>query len=226
VGEAIGQALPFAVAIMLNPTASIAVLFVLSSPRGRTNGAAFLGGWLVSLAATGAALLLLVDRIDATEGSEPATWVSLLLLVLGVVLLVLAFKQWRGRPRKGDAPKPAAKWMSAFDRFTPLKAAGAAVLLGGLNPKNLLLILAGVAIIAEAGVSTGGQVGALGAFVVVASLGVALPVVLSLTLGARSQPMLEGLKEWFTHNSNVIMTVILIIFGATLIGDGISGLTV
>ena len=44
------------------------------------------------------------------------------LLVLGVVLLAYAVKQWRGRPRAGEE-SPTPGWMSTMDDFTPVKAA-------------------------------------------------------------------------------------------------------
>ena len=46
--------------------------------------------------------------------------------------------------------------MGALDSFTPFKAVGAGVLLSGLNPKNLLLAVAG-ATIAATGLSNGSR---------------------------------------------------------------------
>lgn len=223
-GEAIGQMLPTAVAVMLNPTGIVVVILMLVTARGRVNGPWFLVGWLASVAAVGTVMLLIAGGIDATDDGAPATWVSVLLLVLGVLLLLVALKQWRDRPREGDAPKAPPKWMSALDRFTPWKAAGTAVLLGGLNPKNLLLILAGAAAIAQTGISTGQQIGAFAIFVVIASLGVAIPVVLYFA-GDRSRRMLDELEDWMARNSAVIIAVVLVIFGIKLIGDAISSLS-
>src|SRR4029079_17326610 len=101
---------------------------------------------------------------------------------------------------------PPSKWMTALDGLTPVKAAAAAVPLGGLSPKNLLLIFAGVAIIAEAGIPAEQQVGVLALFVVIASLGVAIPVALSFAPGDRAAQMLDGLKDWLGRNTAVVMT--------------------
>ncbi|MEK8229050.1 hypothetical protein NKG05_28480 [Oerskovia sp. M15] len=38
------------------------------------------------------------------ESGTPA-WASVVKIVLGVLLVLLAFKQWRGRPREGVAPE-------------------------------------------------------------------------------------------------------------------------
>ena len=44
--EAIGAILPLAVGVALSPVPIIAVVLMLGTPGGRTNGLAFLGGWI------------------------------------------------------------------------------------------------------------------------------------------------------------------------------------
>ena len=41
-----------------------------------------------------------------------------------------------------ERTNPPSKWMTALDSLTAAKAAGAEAVLGGLSPKNLLLIFA------------------------------------------------------------------------------------
>jgi threonine/homoserine/homoserine lactone efflux protein len=197
---------------------------MLVSARGRANGPAFLIGWLVGVAGAGAILLLIAGGVGAHEDGEPADWVAWLKLVLGLALLLLAAKQWRGRPHDGEEP-PTPKWMGALDGFTPLKAGGAAVVLSAVNPKNLLLIVAGMAAIAQTGISTGEQTIALIVFTVIAAVGVATPVVIYFALGDRSAELLDRLKSWMTQNNGVIMAVLLLVIGVKLIGDAISGLS-
>ena len=221
--EAIGQMLPSAVGVAISPIPIVAVVLMLVTARGRVNGPAFVVGWWVGVALVGAIMLLVASGADATEEGEPATWVSVLELVLGVLLLLVALKQFRGRPHEGEEAK-TPKWMSALDRFTPLKAAGAGVLLSGINPKNLLLIVAGAAAIAKAGISAGKEAVALIVFVLIASIGVAAPVVMYFALGDRSGPLLERLKNWMARNNAVIMGVLLVVFGFKLLGEGIAGL--
>ena len=62
-------------------------------------------------------------------------------------------------------------------------------------------------------------------FTIVASIGVAAPVVIYFTLGDRAGALLERLRRWMTHNNAVIMAVILLVIAAKIIGDAISGLT-
>jgi hypothetical protein len=44
--------------------------------------------------------------------------VSIVKIVVGVLLLILAIKQWRGRPR-GDTQPELPGWMKTVDTFTP-----------------------------------------------------------------------------------------------------------
>src|SRR3954463_7705543 len=100
-GDAIGQVLSFALGVAISPVPIIAVVLMLATPRGRVNGPAFLGGWLVGLALVGTVVLLAASGGRATSAGEPATWVSWLKIGLGALLLLVGVKQWRGRPRAG-----------------------------------------------------------------------------------------------------------------------------
>ena len=99
--EAIGQVLSLAVGVALSPVPIIAVVLMLGTPRGRVNGPAFVLGWIVGLGVVGATVLVVAGGAGANEDSEPATWVDVVKIVLGALLLVVALRQWRGRPR-GD----------------------------------------------------------------------------------------------------------------------------
>ena len=221
-GAAIGDMLPAAVAVAISPLPIIAVVLILVSARGRVNGLAYLTGQIVGVVVAGAILLAIAGSAGAEGEGQPAGWVNWLKLLLGLVLVALAFKQWRARPAAGEEPETPT-WMGALDEFTPLKAAGAGAALAAINPKNLILIVAGMAAIAETGIPTGEQAVALIVFTMIASLGVAIPVVLSFALGERSHDLLNRLKTWMAANSAVIMTVVLILIAAKLIGDAIAG---
>src|SRR4051812_29030546 len=106
--------LPAAIGVAISPLPIVAMVLFLVTPRGRVNGPAFLLGWLVGLAILGAIVLALSDGADASEGGGPATWVSWLKLALGLLLLLLAVKQWRGRPKVG-AETEMLRWMGALD---------------------------------------------------------------------------------------------------------------
>jgi threonine/homoserine/homoserine lactone efflux protein len=185
------------------------------------NGPAYLLGQMMGVAAAGAAVLLLAGGFGSTGDGEPAGWTNWLKLILGLGLLLLAAKQWRGRPRGEEPLTPG--WMDAIDRFTPAKAVGAGFVLSALNPKNLILTVAGMAAVMSVGLPADEQALALAVFVAIGSLGVAIPVVLFFALGDRSEPLLARLESWMARNNAVIMAVLLLVIGVKLLGDAIAG---
>ncbi|HSE80302.1 MAG TPA: GAP family protein [Gaiellaceae bacterium] len=221
-GEAIGQMLPAAVGVAISPLPIIASVLFVGTPRGRVNGPAFVLGCALGIGAIGAGVLLAAGGLSASDEGAPATWVSVLQLALGILLLAAALRQWRGRPRTGKEVS-TPRWMSALNAFGPPKAFGAGVVLGGINPKNLLLTVAGAAAIAQTGISADEQAVALLVFVLIGCLGVATPVAITQVLGERSRALLAELKDWMARNNAVIMVVILTLLGVKLIGDAITG---
>jgi threonine/homoserine/homoserine lactone efflux protein len=222
-GQAIGGSLALAVGIALSPIPIIAVVLMLTSQKARVNGPLFVLGWLIGLGVVGA-IVLAVAPPGASKSGSPATWVSWVKIVLGVLLLLVAARQFRSRPRDGEEPQ-MPKWMATIDKTTPVAAFGLAAVLSGANPKNLLLAVAGAAAIAQTGIPGGQQAIAYLIFALIGTLGVGVPVGIYFALGERSAKLLAGLKDWMTEHNAVIMTVLCLIIGVKLIGDAISGLT-
>ena len=223
-GQAIGQVLALGVGVAVVPGPIIAVVLMLLTPRARVTGPAFMVGWLVGLGIVGAAVLLIESPTDAASDNGPATWVSVLKLLFGIALLLGAISQWRGRPR-GDGEPATPKWMGAIEHFGPGKAAGAGAALGVLNPANLVLSVAAATTIAATEISGGQQAAAYAVFAVVGTAGVAIPVVIYFAMGDRAEPILERLRGWLARHGAVIVAVMLLLIGAKLIGDAISGFT-
>ena len=223
-GQAIGSTLPLAVGVALSPVPIIAVVLMLTSRRARSNGPAFVIGWLIGLAVIGAIVLSGAGPAGASKSGSPATWVSWVKIVLGLGLLLVAVRQFRGRPKDSDeAALP--KWMASIDSMKPLPVLGLAALLGGVNPKNLLLAVSAGASIAQTGISGADQAIAYAVFALIGTIGVGAPVVLYFALGERSASMLATLKDWMGRHNAVIMAVLCLVIGVKLIGDAIGGLT-
>jgi threonine/homoserine/homoserine lactone efflux protein len=220
--DVIGQVLSFAVGVAISPVPIIAVVLMLATARARVNGPAFVLGWIAGLLLAGTAILLVAGGADASDDGDPASWVGWLKLVLGLALLALAAKQWRGRPSEGSAGLPA--WMKTIDSFAPGRALALAFALAAINPKNLLLTVGAAAAIAQAGLDTGEQAVSLGIFALIATLGVGAPVVLYFVLGERSAPVLADLRGWMGAHNPAIMTVLFLVLGAKLVGDGVGAI--
>ena len=223
-GQAIGEILPLAIGVAISPVPIIAIILMLGTPNARSTGLAFTLGWLGGLTIAGALMLAIASGNTDSSSGEPATWVSVLKLGLGILFLLLAGKQWRGRPQPGQDPA-LPKWMRTIDTFTPGKSLGIGVLLSGVNPKNLALTIAAATVIAQAGVSHGQEVAALAVFILIGSLTILAPLGLYLALGAQAKQILEGMKAWMSVHNAAIMTVLLLVLGAKLIGDAIGGLS-
>jgi Sap-like sulfolipid-1-addressing protein len=221
--DAIGQILPLAVGVALSPIPIIAVVLMLGTPAGGRNGPAFLLGWIAGLAVVGAIVLLVAGGAGASDGGEPETWVGAFELVLGAALVLLAIRQWRGRPKGGEAGA-LPKWMQGIDRFTAGRSVAMGAALAGVNPKNLLLTAGAAAAVAQAGLSGTDQAIAMAVFVVIGTLGPGIPVAIYFALGERAARLLDELKTWMGANNAAIMAVLCLIIGAKLIGDGIAGL--
>jgi hypothetical protein len=223
VGEAIGALLPFAVGVAISPMPIVAMVLMLITPKATSNGFTFLLGWLVGVGLAGAIALAVLSPTSTDDEGAAATWTFWLKLVLGLGLVLLAVRQWQHRPEPGaDVPMP--KWMSALDGFTPVKAGGLAVLLSGLNPKNLLFIIGGATVVAQQDLSVAQDTVAWVVFTLIAAIGVAVPMGIYLFLGERAAATLDRLKTWLAANNTAIMAVLLLIIGVKLIGGGIGGI--
>ncbi|CCH76483.1 conserved membrane hypothetical protein [Nostocoides japonicum T1-X7] len=221
-GAAIGQSLPIAVGVLVSPMPIVALVLMLVSRRARSNGLAFLLGWVVGVFVVGTVVALLAGAATTDDSSTPA-WVGWLKIVLGLLLLLVGVRGWRRRPAKG-ATVTTPTWMASIDSFTPVKAAGLAFALGAVNPKNLLLVVSGGAAIAAATMSTSDRVVAMVVFTVVASLGVAIPYGIYVSMGDRAAQPLDRIKTWMIDNNAVIMAVLMLVLGVKILGDGLASL--
>ena len=221
--DAVGDILPLALGVAISPIPIIAVILMLLSPRARTNGPAFLIGWVVGLTVVGIVVTGLSGGAGIGSGGGGSTIGSLIKILLGLLLVGLAVRDFRNRPRPGDQPS-LPPWMRAVDSVTTVKALGIAVLLSAANPKNLSLTVAAAVTIAQEGLSSGGTAFALVAFVVVASLSIAVPVTLYLTGGASAKAALNRLHGWLNANNATDTAVLLLVLGVVLLGKGLGGL--
>src|SRR5215213_4209950 len=119
-GTAIGELLPLAVAIAISVTTIITTVFMLLSPKAKSKTVALLVGCLVGVGGAVVAFTLLTDLLptEPSGGSSPAAAVTK--MVIGILLVVLALRQWRKRPASGDwAELP--RWMAGVDSMTPIR---------------------------------------------------------------------------------------------------------
>ena len=101
-------------AIAFDPIPLTTFMIVLPSKRGARKGAAFVFGWLVSLAIVVAVTVL-------------ATTALAVRIAIGVVLVTAAIRTWR-RMRRPKKPKKPPKWQEHVDHMSGWFAMGLAQL--------------------------------------------------------------------------------------------------
>ena len=223
-GEAIGEILTPAIGVALSPIPIVAVILMLFSAKAKTNGPAFVGGWLAGILVVVGLVLIFADPANvSSDAGGPSTTASVIQLALGVLLLLFAVKQWKGRPHGDEEPK-MPKWMATIDKTTPIMAVGLGAFLSGINPKNLIFNLSAGTSIVSVGASTGGEIAAMIVYALLASLSVGVPVIWYLLAPESAGKSLEKMRVWLVHNNAIVMAVLFLLIGINIIGKGISGL--
>ena len=133
-GTVIGEVLPLALGIAISPIPIMAAILMLLSPKAKATSVGFLIGWILGIVVAVVLFILLAAVIPPRETDQPQPVAGVIKILLGALMLFLALKQWRGRPRQGDEPT-FPKWMSAIDTMTAGKGFGLGFLLSAVNPK-------------------------------------------------------------------------------------------
>ena len=217
----IGTVLPLALGVAISPIPIIAAILMLLSPRARSTSVGFLLGWVVGIVTAVTVFTLLAAVLPSQDSDASRPVQGVVHLLLGALLLLLAARQWRGRPR-GDAEPARPKWMSAIDTMTFPMAAGLGFLLSAINPKNLLMAAGAGVDIGSAGLDAGEIVVVIAVFTLIAASTVLVPVVAYLIAADKLRGPLDALRGWLEKENAVIMAVLLLVIGVVLIGKGIA----
>ncbi len=223
-GQGISEVIVYAVGVAVSLMSIIAVTLMLFSKRARVNGPVFLLGWVLTLAVVSGLAYVLADQGNASTSTSASDSIAWGKIVFGVLFLLLAMRSWRNRPAPG-AQSEMPKWMAGIDALTPWKALGLALLLAGINPKNLMLSVAAGAGLATLGLSTSDTLASLLVFVIVGSLTIAGPVVYYLMGGDDAEARLNEMKEWLALHNDAVTAVVFLIFGVDLIAKGLPPLS-
>jgi threonine/homoserine/homoserine lactone efflux protein len=219
-GTVIGDVLPLALGVAISPIPIIAAILMLLSPKARVTSVGFLLGWVIGIVAAVTVFTLLSSILPEQDPDASRPIRGVVQIVLGLLLFLLAFGQWRKRPKAGqEAALP--KWMQAIDTVTFPVAFGLGFLLSAVNPKNLIMA-------AGAGTDIGGAARPVGSTVLVAvvytliaSSTVLIPVVGYLVAADRLRAPLDALRGWLATENAVIMAILLLVIGISMIGKGI-----
>ena len=221
-GEVIGGILPLALGIAISPIPIIAAILMLLSPKAKGTSVGFMIGWVLGIVVAVVVFTLLASIIPEQDPDAAKPISGVIKLLLGAGLLFLALKQWRGRPKAGEAAA-LPKWMSAIDSMTTMRGAVLGFLLSAVNPKNLLMAAGAGVIIGgtAASLETSEEVVAITVFTVIAAASVAVPVIGYLVASEKMAGPLESMHQWLVKENAVVMAVLLLVIGVAMVGKGI-----
>jgi hypothetical protein len=219
----VGGIIPLALVVTISPLNIIPAILLLFTARPLANALSFLGGFIAGIGVVLAVFVSIAGALDRSAHTGQATWVAVLKLVLGAYLVVAAVRRFRSRPTSG-APGTMPGWMDGIAGYSPGRSLGLGLALGGLNPKNMVVGAAAAASIGSAALSGVQQVGVGAIYVAVAVLGVAAPILVTVFLGHRSSGVLDSWQEWLKQNNATVLSVLFVVFGVVLIGQGIAGI--
>ena len=194
-------------AVTLDPLPLSAFLVVLPSKRGVRKGAAFVFGWLVSLAIVVTATVLATGNNPPKPNTAPSLASLAVRIALGAGLVAIAIRD-RRRMRQPKKPKKPPKWQAHVDNMSPWFAM---VLAPTLQP--WVLIGAGAATVVEAKLSSWESYLALAGFCVLASASyLAMEIYAGLKPG-QSQAFLARSRAWINDRTHEV-----IIWGSLILG--------
>jgi threonine/homoserine/homoserine lactone efflux protein len=203
------------VAVALDPLPLTAFLVVLPSRRGVRKGAAYVFGWLVSLAVVVTITVLATGNNPPKPSTAPSLAALAAKIVLGAVLVWIAVRHIRARGRP-KPPKKPPKWQEHVDGMSPWFALGLAP---ALQP--WVLIGAGAATVVEAKLSSWESFLALFLYCVLASSSYLAMEIYAIVRPAQSQALLSRARTWIDSHTDQVIVAGSLIIGFWLIADSL-----
>jgi hypothetical protein len=221
-GDVIVNLLLLIVGATVVPLYYIVVLFLLQSKGGLLKAIAFMAGGITVRLVQGILFgLVFGAACEAYPEASPRLIVSTLLLIVGLLLLVTAFQQWR---KQVDPDAPPPQWMTAIRGLSALKAVGAGALSVTLAVKQWVFTLSAIGIIGEAGLGGAANVGLYLFYVLATQTLVLAPILAYAVAPQQSAKPLKAAQTWLERYNRAIMIVVSLIFGVWFLFKGITGL--
>lgn len=214
-GGAIGNLLTLALGIAISPIPIVAGIRALMSPYARATSLSVLGGWLAGTVITLVVFTLLSSILPERDPDQTRQIAGVIKIVVGAVVLLLAIRQIRSRPDGGEGRMPP--WTS----LTPLIGLRIGFFRSALHPTNLLFCLAAGTVLGTADLPVGETVVAGAVFTVIASSTVWLPTIVHLIAPQATARPLGEMRDWSLRNNAAARSLVLLILGVFLIGNGI-----
>jgi Sap-like sulfolipid-1-addressing protein len=178
-------------------------------------GAAFVSGWLVSLAIVVTVTVLATGNDPPKPNTAPSLAALAVKIAIGVGLVAIAIR-YRRRMARSKKPKKPPKWQAHVDNMSLWFAMGLAP---AVQP--WALIAAGAATVMEAKVSSFGSYIALFLFCVLASASYLAMEIYAAFKPGQSQAFLDRFRTWLETHTDQVIIVGSLILGFWLIAHSI-----
>jgi hypothetical protein len=201
----------------------IGLLLLKSSNQGLFKAVAYVTGMTITRLLQGLifGLLLFESSAIAEESNGKSAIISTLLLVLGILLLITAYKKWQGEDDLDDSPP---KLLNMIDSLTLFRALGVGLGLPLISAKLWVFTLSALATIAAEPLEKGASVIVYLLFILLAESLLLIPIFLRIFMPGRSKRLLTNLSAWLTRNNRPITVVVSLVFGLFFLRSGIIGL--
>jgi hypothetical protein len=206
---------------MLEPATLISSILalVLGDRPLRTGFWFYLGGLGVTLAVGVAAAFVLGD-VAASPTSKPKTWVSVVSVVAGALLVLYVAWSLRGHPDPRKTAASVAR-MRKVVNASPATLIGAGAVLANAGPFMLIAMKN----ISQLDPTTLQYILDWLLFALVSLLPLALALVALLIAPGWTMPRLVTMRGWIERNARTVALVVVSVLAVSLIRDGIAGLT-
>jgi cytochrome bd-type quinol oxidase subunit 2 len=199
-------------AVTLEPLPITGFILILSSDRGTLKGAGFILGWLASLVVVVAGTVAVTGGRPPRPATQPSTAVLAAKILIGVVLIGLAFR----RRARIDRPRKPSTWMTKLDHLSMWAAAGLGVLL-----QPWVLIGAGAAAVSELHVSSIESYVLLVVFCLLCTSSLLAMELYNVFSPEAAKERLDGLRDWLDTHRDQAVIVLSLIVGLWLVGDSL-----
>src|SRR2546421_11074255 len=210
-----------ALAAMLSPTTlSFSVFALVLGDRPRRTGIWFYLGALSATLAVGVLAALVLGDAAASETSSPKTWVAVLDVTAGTLLLIYIARVVR-RPRDPQKVESMMAQMGNVVSSPAIAIVGAGAALA--NPGGFIPLA--LKDISETNPSTTQYIVDWLFFSLVSLLPLAVAIVMLFVAPDRAGRILNAVRDWLIGNARTIAAVIVALLASSLIRNGIAGLT-
>jgi uncharacterized membrane protein len=208
-------------AAMLSPTTlTFSVFALVLGDRPLRTGLWFYLGALGITLVIGVVAAFVLGNDAASHTSSPKTWVAIVDVVAGVLVLAYVFRRLRRPP---DSRRVAGM----IDRMSKLASSPAVAVVGAgatlANPGGFIPLA--LKEISQLDTSSLGYIAYWVGFALVSLLPLGLALLMLVFAPDRAMRILVAARGWLGRNIRTVAAVILVALAATLLRNGIAGLT-